>query len=225
MEHVKKWFGKAFEKPIVRFLTIFLAAAAVLGLIVAAVKPYEEKEGDGRGSPNVILFADCDSVTGMQECKIGGARIGTVNHTYFTQGSGALGGDMAGASYVYSTNVFYLWYQADMAVDISNMTHFAFDIYVQDASQLNGNLYTVEIGSTEEYDTDEIQTTGMSFEGLKNGWNTIELELSAMGPSDDVSPDQAFDPTHTVRFRIYNGASGGTADGLLLFDNFRFLRK
>ena len=220
--------NKIFQKKSVRVIAIILIAVMSFGIIgsLLAGRDVPEENETGHSHPvsssDVLLFADCDSLDGWKEVKIGGLYPEAINTQIKTRGLGSVGGTVTDAEFIYSTKVFLLHYETSKALDISNMTHFAFDMYVEDAAAFEGKHFTVEIGSTYQVDVNELQSKGLRFAGLKDGWNHIELDLDAMKTYETAA---SFDPTNTVRFRVYNGDGGGSYSGLLLFDNFYFTNK
>ena len=232
-KNVITFLSMKLQNKALRWLCIILALAAVMGAIAATTgvfkQPQEDEEEDEDEEPvedvvvdpNVMLFADCETMDGWKRIKIGGVYIDDVITVHQTQGKSSIGGTLNGADYIYSERVFSLHYVPVAPVDISNMTHFVFDFFVENPSVFEWAAYTVEIGSVESFDQYEIQTSGLTFNGLKVGWNTIELDLSLFNDADGL-----FDPTNVVRMRMYNGGGGpSNCTGEICFDNFRFIKK
>ena len=219
------------QNKALRWICILLAAVAVFGVIGTVTgafkQPIEEEEDDDElqvvppdvDSSAVILFVDCEPTTLWWDYKIGGYTEPMYDYERKTQGSSSVGDYIGGVDYSYSAGVFRLNYVGD-PVDITDMTHVAFDIYVENPSCFNGNHFSFEIGSSNVCDEFEIQASNQLFEGLVEGWNTIEIDISEMREYGF-----GFDPTHVIRVRIYNSSGNGIVTGDLLFDNFRFVKK
>lgn len=220
-----KFLKMKLQNKALRWLCIILAAVAVFGMVAAATghlkKPLEEEEDEDILYPNVILISDCESVDGFKRLKFGGNFVSNVNKQYKTQGFASVGGTYTNISFEYAEAVFSVWYQVDKPVDISDMTHYVFDIYVDDPSAFNGCNYTIELNSADIPDKHEIQTKGLLFTGLVEGWNTVEVPLTSF-----TSQIGSFDPTNFTGVRFYSGGVGtAPKSGQVYFDNIRFVKE
>ena len=67
----------------------------------------------------------------------------------------------------------------------------------------------------------EIQTKGLVFSDLVEGWNTVKVPLA-----DFTGKIGSFDASNLVFLRMYNG-TGYTYDlsGVIHFDNIRFVKE
>lgn len=237
MNALKKMFGRAWAKPGVRVLVVLLAAVMVFGLIGSVVNKVrlekaeqeeeeeeeQKKDKDKVDEDTTIIMADCDSADNWVKVNLESSDLSDfVNTDIKTEGSGSVGGKIRSTGFYGATSTFWLHYYRDDAIDITGMTHFVFDMYVEDASKINGAFYTFELGTGSETDTAEKQTHGAKFDGLVDGWNTIEIDLSVLHEVNQYDP---FLPECVKRFRLYNGEGPEVYSGLLLFDNFRFIKK
>lgn len=218
------------QNPVVRWVCLALALVAVMALIASAAgafkQPLDEDEEDEKDTvvrdPNVLLVADCESVDGFKNLKFGGNFATEVNTQYKTQGYASVGGFCNDVTFSYAETVFTGWYQLDEPMDITGMTHYVFDIYVDNPNAFNGAFYTVELNSDEDPDTHEIQTQYLSFSGLVEGWNTVKIPLTNF-----TGKIGSFDPTNFTMVRFYNGSTsgGGSYNGGVYFDNIRFVKE
>lgn len=127
--------------------------------------------------------------------------------------SGVLNGTFSDAMSAYKLERKLIYW-----MDVSDMTHFCFDLYVSDADVLNGTIMIVELGSAYPFDDNEIQLD-WTIDGLQDGWNHIELELSQF----DAVGSTAFVPENLLRLRIYNESEiVSLEDTKIAFDSIYF---
>lgn len=217
------------QNKVLRWLCIVLAIVAVLGALAAATGAFrarvvededdedEDEIEDIVVDPNVILITDCESFEGFKGVNFGGKSVWAVS-SIKPEGDCSIGSNYQDVDYVYAQSLFTFEFFPESSVNISDMTHFVFDIYVSNPTDLNGNNYTIELNSAEKSDYDEIQTKGLIFSGLVEGWNTVKIPLANF-----TGKIGSFDASNLVFLRMYNG-TGYTYDlsGEIYFDNIRF---
>lgn len=114
-------------------------------------------------------------------------------------------------------------------LDTTDAKKFVFEFYTSNASLVEDLKFVLELTSGGNCDKEEINwndvTLGQFVEGgLKNGWNTVVLELTP----EKVGMTASYRPNNWNYFRIYlnsfqDGSTLGVPEGLTLaFDNVRF---
>ena len=170
---MKKFLKFMCKAAWVKWLCIGLAVIMAGGILMT-LAPAEETPG--KTKINRIVVSDCDSLDGWM--------AGDNTYSLYLDknnlrtGVGAIGADLELGYKTYNTQMIATYLRTD-PVDISSMTHFAFDIYVSDMSVMSSACLLIEVGSHEKYDVAEIRTM-FFFSDLKEGWNHVEIPLEAV---------------------------------------------
>ena len=185
----------------------FLAICLTLAMLLGCMTFISVSAAEG-----VIMINNCDAYDGGQNDYMTGDKpTRLVDKEDKTEGEGCwssvLKGDLAVGSFQRRTIVD--------PIDASAAKAFCFDLYVDDASKLNGIDIEIELCSTPEADVQE--DSAVLKLDLKNGWNNITV------PMDAFSAGKC-DRTKITWIRLFNQTQVVAAgDGMLCkLDNLRF---
>ena len=115
---------------------------------------------------------------------------------------------------------------APKGYDTSAAKYFKFEFYVSDVTQIQDIPFEIELTSGGTCDSEEIQWSNTKMGehvegGLKQGWNTVVLDVAKRLESNNANPP--YRPENWNWFRFFNMADFAAPDGLVVaIDNVRF---